>query len=521
MKVTLYRRDFTDLAVQPTVDFSVEKYSHSVFGGPKRAIIRAEGKVESLFELSNHLREPVEILNDLGDCVWWGYVTRVIIHTEIGSYGVDLETMANKVAVAYTDDDNFRHTTDWSSDSNSIDEYGTKELLLSKADVTESDALQTRDVYLANAKFPTPVLQFLMGKEATATIYCNGWLDTLKWRYYQNLTGKESYEETGTGGREVGEDDRPKLAQSFQIEADEAWDATSIWLRAWYQGDNAPPTDSIIVSLKSDNAGVPGTTLASCTLTYESFGERAEWIEFALSSAVTLNPSTTYWIHVERTGAVDPDAYYMFDTNVEVGYPRGALYLYYTNLGTWGPDAPNDDYGDLLFIVIGETETTEQISTLVTSVGQFFEGTIIEDDSGLDSSSYRDGDTSGFYELEKLLKGGTTNDRRLLCEVTRNRYLRVYEEDAEPAKTVDSYALDKNGRLLTSALTPVDPSLCLVGIWCHLHDVIPASVDFSLISDPSLFFIDEAEYNVRNGEYSILATRNQEHLLDIGGVEQG
>jgi hypothetical protein len=519
MKILLYQRDFTDLAVQPDVNLEVERYSRSVFGGPKRAKIQATGKAEELFELVNQLRVPIEIINNTGDCVWNGYVHSVSINTAIGTYNVSLDSMSNNIAVAYTDSDNLRHTTDWASDTGSEDEYGTKELLLSKADITDGDATQTRNVYLENSKYPIPSIRFRGGNTGTAILDCRGWYETLEWKYYENLTGKESYEDLGRGGREVGEDDRPIMAQSFQIKSTTAWDATSIWLRVWYQGSAAPPTDNLVVSLKSDNAGVPGTTLASSTLAPSAFSGYADWIEFELSTPVTLSPSTTYWIHVEKSNAITPTKYYMVDTNYDAGYERGTLFLYNTNTSSWGEDI-HRDWGDMLFIVAGDTATTTQITTLVTNCGQFLQGTIIEDASGLDSNAYRDGDSSGLYEIERLLKSGTTNDRRLLCEVSRNRYLRVYEEDAEP-DIGDSYAINKNGQLLTSVLAPVDPTLCTVGIWCHLQDVIPASVDFSLVSNPSLFFIDEAEYDVRTGEYNILATRNQEKLLDIGGVIQG
>lgn len=519
MNVRLYRRNFSDLAVQPDVIFTVDRYVHSTMGGPKTATIQASGKLEALFELVNHLREPIEIINDKGDCVWWGYISDLFINTDIGSYGVDLETMTNHVAVAYNDQD-VRYTTPWSGDADSMAEYGIKELLLSRSDVTEANALQTRDVTLANSKHPIPVLKFSRGAEGTATINCIGWLNTLEWQYYQNLTGKEGYEEVGQGGREIGEDDRPKLAQSFKISSDTAWDATSIWLHVWYQGDNIPTTENLIVSLKADNSGVPGTTLASCSLAPSNFSERSEWVEFVMSNAVTLQPSTTYWIHVEKAGAIQLEKYYVVDTNLDAGYPRGVLYLYNTNLGSWGQDIYLW-WGDLLFLVVGDVGTTDQISTLVSSCGQFFEDVMIEDVSGLTSNPYRDGDTAGLYELEKLLNAGTSTDRRLLCEVTRNRYLRVYEEPAKPDKAIDSYALSRDGQLLTAALTPIDTSLCPVGIWCHLHDVIPASVDLSLIADPTLFLIEEAAYDVQKGRYEIIATRNQANTLDIGGVVQG
>ena len=518
MKVNFYKRDFSDLAVQPDINIKVNRYSKSVFGGSKQATIQISGDPDKLFEMVNHMRDPVEIVNDHGDIVWWGYVSSLVINTKEITFNVDLETMSNNVAVAYTYQ-NIRYTTQWSDDADSVAEYGTKELLLSRSDVTEADALQFRDVSLANAKNPIPAITFSDGEEGTGTIICKGWIYTLEWQYYSNLSGREGYEETGSGGREIGEDDRPILAQSIQIAATAAWTASSIWLRVWKQGTSSP-TDNLVVSLKSDNAGEPGSTLASGQIAGDDIDTSAEWLEFELSSPVTLQPATTYWVHVARSGAVDPSAYFMVDTNLMAGYTRGVLFLYNTNLSTWGEDIYGFQ-GDLLFNIVGSVSTTSQIGTLVANCGQFLTGTSIEDASGLDSNPYRDGETSGLYELQQLLIAGTTNHRRLLCDITQNRSLRVYEEPEKPDDKQDSYALNKDGKILFAVETMIDQSLCPVGMWCHLKGVIPPTVDLSLISDPSLFFVDEAEYSVDDDKYTILATRDQADVMDIGGVVQG
>ena len=130
-------------------------------------------------------------------------------------------------------------------------------------------------------------------------------------------------------------------------------------------------------------------------------------------------------------------------------------------------------------------------------------------------------DPHGAAELKKLLGAGTANYRRLLCEVTMNRMLRIYEEDAEPEKTGESNGLNSKGELLNAENVLLDPTLCPVGFWCHLEDVIPPTVDVSLVADPSLFFVDEAEYDVEAAQYTVLATRNQANALDIGGAVQG
>lgn len=521
MKFTLFNRDFKEMVVQPELEFTIERYSWIDKGGPENATVQAKGGRAALFELVKHLRAPVEILNDLGEAVWWGYLSEITIHLKGINYGVNIESMYNDVAVAYTDAD-IRYTTQWSGDADSISEYGQKEILLSKSDVVESDALQLRDTSLAATKYPIPTLKFSSGEEETATITCKGWYKTLEWRHYANAAGKESYEVVGTGGREIGEDDRPMLAQSFQIASSTEWTARSLWLRPWKQGTGGNlPTDDLEVYLKEDSGGLPGSILASGSMSAADMGTSAEWMEFTLDTTVTLQPGTVYWIHVKRSGGVNENAYFMVDTNRDAGYARGELYLWNTPLYTWGVDMWNGNWGDLLFMVTGTIETSKQIETIVAGCGEFLAGTISEDASGLESNPYRDGDTLASYELEKLLSTGTIHNRRLLSEVTRSRYLRVFEEPAAPSVPRKSYALNEDGVLMTENMTVMDQSLCPVGIWCHLQDVIPASVDLSMVADPSLFLIEEAEYDVETGKYIILATRNQSDALDIGGTVQG
>jgi len=515
MRFRIYNRDFSVVINQPDVVFEVDNYSHQAMGGPKLASVSAVGDRAQLFSLINHLRAPVEIYNDLGECVWWGYIAQVSINWEGVGFAVDVDSMSNDVAVAYTDN-NIRFTTQWSSDADSVAEYGEKEILLTMAEATATDALQRRDTYLAASKYPTPTLQTAGARSGQARITCRGWIDTLDWKYYSNAAGKESYEVVGQGGREIGEDNRPYLAQSFQISSAAAWSASSVWLRPWKEG---APSDNLVVSLHADNSGEPDSTaLASCTVAGADIDEYADWMEFALSASVTLQPSTTYWIKVVRSGAVDTANFYMMDTNTDAGYTSGILRLWNTDIDAWVTE-PENWQGDLLFKVVGVSSTTDQITTLVTAAGQFLEGTIIENASGVETNPYRDGDSTALYELEQLLLTGTSNDRRLLCEVTRERYLRVYEEPARPSGSA-SYALGKNGTLTTQYLTVTDNTLCPVGMWAHLADVIPATVDLSLITDPNLFLVEEAEVD-GDGVYRVVRTRNQADIWSIGGTGQG
>lgn len=506
-------RAFADILL-PDLTYRVKRYSKAAIGGPLEAEVEATGTREGLFELVEHLRAPVEIFNEIHDPRWWGLIQEVRIEWHGIEFGVSLDTMVNKVAVAYTEN-HFRQTTPWSTDATSSGEYGTKEDLLSISEITAADALQKRDTWLARRKYPIPVINSNPGgKTERATIYCRGWIDTLDWRHYANASGLEAYETLGTGspGREIGEDDRPIFAQAFQLSSASGWSANAVWIRLWKEG---APADNFTLTLRSDSAGDPGAVLATASIAGADVPESATWVEFALSVDVALSTGTTYWIHCARSGGINTTNYYIVGVNQDLGYLNGDAKLYNTGSATW-TDASHK--GDLNFRVLGDTETTAQITALVSSVGEFFTGSEIEDASGIATNAYRVGDRRALYELLRLLKTGTTNDRRLLAEVTRGRVLRVYEEPAPPTSPDNAYSLSGTGKLYSSNGRAVRPSDCIVAQWCGLGDVIPGTVDLSRVADPSLFFIEEAEYDVDQDEYRILRSRDAKDVFEIGGV---
>ena len=95
---------------------------------------------------------------------------------------------------------------------------------------------------------------------AEAKIECRGWWSTLEWRYYANAAGRVVYEDMDSWyGREVGEDDRPIFAQSFQQTSGVAWNASKIDLRVRKVDE---PVDNLLVALYSDAAGDPNASLS-------------------------------------------------------------------------------------------------------------------------------------------------------------------------------------------------------------------------------------------------------------------
>lgn len=158
---------------------TVERYKHSVFGGPLTAQIIARASDEApLWDLLERLRCKIEIYSDLGDCVWWGYLNEVQVTLERRQVTVSLDGMANSIAVAA------EQMTAYTTDAGSVAEYGTKQLIVSVNNAGSAMATNAQAAKLAMARFPRvrpvytkPTAQMI------ARLTCKGWFSTLDWKY--------------------------------------------------------------------------------------------------------------------------------------------------------------------------------------------------------------------------------------------------------------------------------------------------------------------------------------------------
>lgn len=205
-------RSFADILDPPGLSFGVQRMGWHVKGGSRGAELSAKGGIVALWNLLQRLRCPLDIYDERGRWCWGGYISEVQIPVGAVVVVATLDTVANKIRVAYTTrkvgvSSGQRKTTDWAQNDDSTDDYGIKELLLSKARKTEAEAETWRDTELAARAFPVPDYlpqsdAFTKGgkpqDEDVALVYCRGWWETLDWRYYEDSTGFESYEETGT-----------------------------------------------------------------------------------------------------------------------------------------------------------------------------------------------------------------------------------------------------------------------------------------------------------------------------------
>ena len=514
MKVIFKSRDFSYILAELPLTFEVERYSHSVFGGPKYAEISITGSDNDLWEMIERIRCPVEIYGDNGECVWWGYVSEVDLSIGKVNAGVTIDSMANCIAVAYTTvaaGSNLpgeRATTEWGDANISQDEYGIKQLLLTSSGTTEEHAQSAMEMALASREYPQPTITF-GGGGGVSKVYCRGWYSTLGWRYASVpvLLAWNNFND-GTTDKVIGKTTgTEKLAQGFYVGYPVNAAAIEIYVRKV-----GNPTDNLTLAFytRSEELTI-GTLITSGDVSGSDLAVGYSWARATFDSE-TLNSAAYYFLVVERDGDLSDTDYYEIRIDGNQALPFGEFMEYtsseWESLGA--KNMPFRIYTDAI------VRTSEQVKTMAASYGQFFANVLLEVDSGISTESFRDGDGTALYEIEELLKMGTVNKRRMLATVDVNRYLRITEEPTNETP----YLITKGGELRGALDNPINAEACPVGVWMRLKDVIPSSVDVSLLADPTMAFIDEAEYNARTGVLQ-LTPRNIEDPWEIGVPRDG
>lgn len=521
-------RNFTG-RIQPGVRFQVNSMRWGARWGCLEASLTANGTELELWELVEFLRCPVEIYDEVGRLAWWGMVSEARIRVDAIEVGVTLDSMQNRLAVAYsyvtpgTQEVGVRKTTAWADNDESITEYGTKEFLSSMDGMSDAAAEARRDAILASRKWPqggagqfgSPrgrVRYSGAKRSLSASLLCKGWWSTLGWQYASipSVTGP-SYSSTTSTEQNVGEtSSNPKVMQQVLV----GTQAINVLELRVYGRKQASPTDNLVLALyELDASGDPtGSALGSVNIAGSGLSGSLGWITGTLSSELQLKANTLYGFQMSRSGAVDGTNYYVVNVNTGLGYSGGAFKIY--NGSAWVARSPDADMPFVLQ-VDNFVESTEQIRDLATLFGEFITGVEVDAGSEVLLPSYRDGDTDTLQEIDALLEAGGVNGRRLLTSIDAERRLLVWEEEVN---TTIGYYLESDGQIVDQAGAEVVSYTPPVGKWIKLRNVIPASVDTTKLIDPTLQFIEEATWSDSGGLQ--LQFRGQPSIEDMFKVKR-
>jgi hypothetical protein len=148
-----------------------------------------------LWDTKDLLRAPIWIYDDRGKRVWWGFVDQLNIREGTRTFGIDMDTMFNRVKATYEllpdgtgETLGERADTVWTQDDLSVREYGAREKIYTLTAATIAAANDDVANKLEKVKYPQAIAELAAGKgESGVELICSGWWKTTGWQYYENV----------------------------------------------------------------------------------------------------------------------------------------------------------------------------------------------------------------------------------------------------------------------------------------------------------------------------------------------
>lgn len=285
-----------------------------------------------------------------------------------------------------------------------------------------------------------------------------------------------------------------------------AWKLWKVSLRARKVG--SPVDDFRVAFFNSGVGGAVGALIEYVDVAGATLSDDLGWfdVEFTLTSSVAYGSS--YQVIASRTGAKSATDYYEVEINEDVLAP-GTARVFVNGVWSW-----RDPAAAMYFALVGGEENVQQVVLSLDEYGEFIAGVTALTTSGLNSGLYRSGDRTVLADVQQLLDAGTSDNRRLLATVTKERYVTI---NAEPLPTSPS-TIDTEGFLRDPWDTPLPKSTCPVGFWLTARDIIPALTQDE--NSPFPVFVERAEYNVDSDELTV-EPRNKPSPWEQPAITQG
>lgn len=445
------------------------------------------------------LRCGVELVDESELPCWWGFVEKIELYQGRTGAVCDLDQMSNRVRVRYYSLDsemlNLRATevqlfSAWQNDLRSQAIYGIKEELVNYKESTSAQAEALRAVTLAAKAWPAarPALRSSSGP-GDLVITLKGWWHSTAWRYYEQSAGVIENYVAGIGAQGLGANtDNIKAAQQFTV-GDTGFDVNVVWLNVCKINF---PADNLQVEIYSESGGLPDVSLGPvAAVAGADISSVYLWTPFVFSTRPALAANTNYWLVLSRSGALNVGLFYKLPMDLDLLF-TGLFRLW--NGATWQASSPD---ADLIFRLSGVLETTKQIELMAAAGcgGQFLAGVQIDQASEIYTGPWRAGTRTAKDEILSEVKAGDSAGGRLLVEVTRERFLKVYPA---PLKTAAVLRISKDGFITDERGYPLPAWSPAAGQWAILESPwLGGGSPDQEISDR--FYIEKVEYDPASG----------------------
>jgi hypothetical protein len=85
------------------------------------------------------------------------------------------------------------------------------------------------------------------------------------------------------------------------------------------------PQDNLQVAIHCDANGIPGSLLGRADFPSSTLDGGWAWVRWDLTTAIPLSLNSTFWLIIQRSGAVNANAYYTIESDDGLGYAGGQL----------------------------------------------------------------------------------------------------------------------------------------------------------------------------------------------------
>lgn len=288
-----------------------------------------------------------------------------------------------------------------------------------------------------------------------------------------------------------------KIAQPFRIAATTAWQVKEIACRVQRVGN---PSDQLRYAIYSDSSGIPGSSLANVLLVTADVPYVMEWIAGELAAPLTLNPGTTYWLVIDRTGSAHHTDFFQTQTGDDplLATAPGVDLKWYDGSSWIAEPLATGEVKHCLTFQLWALQDTLTILKNMVEASQFVSTVTIPVASGILDYQYKDGSQSVQSEADRIIKAGTASGARLLVKMD-TAFDMVIEAEV-PAQRGTGLLYDRYGKLQSGNGGVLEDGVLPVGRWLYLPDVPPQAGYLDAISP---LLIQEAEYDARNGEYRL------------------
>jgi hypothetical protein len=467
--------------LQSGADWQVHSMDWRIPGGSNAAVISApvqDPNAISLRLIRSWLGQAVSIHNPAGEIIWRGWIEEIHLDVQRLRFGWSTQKLLSRVIARYPqvspllDPLSSWTYTDWVEHPQRLEQLGAKETLLSLREVDPNKARHAAVMHLFQQGLDdSQALVLLPEKRAPhLTMRLKGYWHRLDWTLDGEESGLIAHLHGGKSQQSFGLSGSERLAQSFTTGA-EAFPLGQIGLRIAMLG---AASDDLRLKICADNAGVPGTELASSMLPNAYLQGGWRWQTWLLDAPLVLNANTHYWLVLERSGALDTSQYYEVETDDGRGYLDGECKRW--NGSSW--ILLNQD---VRFCLLAMTETTELMREVGERavLGGVLQGVQIWQESDVWMPRWREIENTRKEALEGWLALGCADESSLSALVNADGVLEVFrlpremepllQLDAEgrlrlPYGNADAHPLDMLGRRMVLPLMEAEQTQVVRGL---------------------------------------------------------